>query len=196
MKYLLSIYILCANLEAISQTPYLWVRFKMDSIQSSSSSYTIKMKICDLANPSDKGDWLTADTSGTDFNTLHAKDIICQDYRASYEGVEYLSGEKPVVKDSEFEYSNQTFAFEKILVFKIVNESSARILPPMYIVFPVRYKSFATGIRINGVVFDDGKAILVENTDAKREGMSILLETSLLDRKGVNVKDFRLKEIL
>jgi hypothetical protein len=196
MKYALTFLIVLGSLKSISQTPYLWVRFKMDSLKASTDNYDIKMKICHLVKPSDKGDWLITDTSRIEFISLSAKDIECRDYLGAYEGVEYVSGHKPVLKHYEFEYSNQTFAFENILVFKIMNKSSAALQLPMYIVLPIKHKSFVTGIRITDVVFDQGKVIFIESVDAKKEGMSITLKTSLAHSTGKNTSDFRLKEIL
>ncbi|MBK8312185.1 MAG: hypothetical protein IPL04_16040 [Chitinophagaceae bacterium] len=95
MRLLFSI--LCFGICSVvaAQSPYLSVRFNMDSLDiTSSSKFKIEMKICEPINKTVIGDWFTNDTSDIVFSKLTAADINCGKYMVEGEGIEVLSGEK------------------------------------------------------------------------------------------------------
>jgi len=101
---------------------------------------------------------------------------------------------------NRFKFSNQVFAWEKIFVFRISNRSSRGWWPPMYIVMPMKYKSFVTHITLTDIVFQSGKVIFLTNYNAfynDSENMKFLdIDQSLKNYKTVDVKIFPLQELL
>jgi hypothetical protein len=97
---------------------------------------------------------------------------------------------------NRFEFSNQVFAWEKILVFKISNSSSRGWNSEMYIVLPVKFKSFITYIDLTSIEFLSGKVVFLTDINAGYEKSSQVIRQSLKDAKPVEVKDFQLKELL
>ncbi len=66
----------------------------------------------------------------------------------------------------------------------------------MYIVLPMKYKSFRTHIDITGIEFLSGKVVFLTDVNAYYDEKKLNIRQSLKDAKGVEVKDFQLKELL
>src|SRR5258706_11104394 len=136
---------LIAVFAAHGQSPYMSVLVKMDSLVSDYLHYKIEMKICELKKPSDLSDWFTHDTSKVDFRTLSPAELKCGDFFSSNDGLIELTGSSKNKNEIDrFEFGNQVMAFEKILVFKIVDVSHRNWIKPMYIIVPIKIKSFTT----------------------------------------------------
>ncbi len=196
MKILFCAGLFLLQLQMTAQSPYLSVMLKMDSAASEHREYMIEMKFCEPLKLSAKGNWFSQDTSAIDFSSLKSADISCAGYFDN--GLpEMITGEQRIQKINQFEFGNQVFAWEKILVFKISDASSRNWNPEMYIVMPVKYKSFRTSVQLLNVVFQSGKVIFINEPDVSPEGESRIIISSILKGvKGTAKKDFSLKEIL
>jgi hypothetical protein len=179
---------------AAAQSPYLSVRLAMDTAGKTDARYAIAMKICSLKKPTLHKDWFSFEKSKVNFETLGASGVQCGNYIENGGGLEYLAGDPGLNPFNEYEFGNQNFAFESILVFRIA-DSSAKESLPMYVVFPVKYKSFVTSIFLTGVPFQPGKVVYLKDATIDRSS-NLRLKASLKKVKGVAVKDFRWKEIL
>jgi len=62
MKYLLLLSFSIIQLSASSQSPYLSILVKMDSIKAAYTRYKIEMKICEIKN-AERGAWFNYDSS-------------------------------------------------------------------------------------------------------------------------------------
>ena len=141
----------------------------------------------------ERDDWFKHDTSSIDFRKLQSAAINCGHY--SYiEGTDDHAGTG--AKFNIYEFGNQIFAWEKILVFRISNYSSRGWQPEMYVVVPMKYKSFVTYIILNDLEFQSGKVMFLSDLKIKKQGMSISIEQSLKDHKTEEVKNHSLKELL
>lgn len=171
----------------------------MDSIKAESTRYKIEMKICEPKKMTERGDWFTHDTSTIDFTSLKATDIDCGKYFDKGIG-EPLTYNKEEIPFNRFEFSGQVFAWEKIFVFRISDWSSRGWNPEMYIVIPMKYKSFITHITLNDIEYQSGKVIFLTNYNAfynDSGNMKYLdIDQSLKNYKSVDVKNFPLKAIL
>jgi hypothetical protein len=179
---------------AAAQSPYLSVKLTMDTAGKADARYMIAMKICSLKKPTPRNDWFSFEKSKVNFETLGASGVQCGDYIVNGGGLEYLAGDPGLSPYNKYEFGNQHFAFEDILVFRVA-DSSAKESLPMYVVFPVKYKSFVTSISLSGVPFQPGKVVYVKDAQLNRSS-NLRLNASLKKLKGVAVKDFRWKEIL
>lgn len=190
MKILVSItsFILCSV--AVAQSPSLFIQFSMDKLYNltTSDNFKIEMKICTPIKKSGKKDWFSSETSAINFLTLTASDIDCGKYKIEGEGIEVLSGEKEVPKRNSYSYSNQYFAWENILIFKISNTSAAGIQPPMYVIMPIKYKSFFTSVIITDVVYKSGNVVFIDNTVATYPKKRLAINHSLKNETGIAVK--------
>lgn len=178
-----------------AQSPYLSILLKMDSVKAENTRYKIEMKICEPKKMTERGDWFTHDTSTINFVSLKADDINCGKYFDKGIG-EPLSYNKEEIPFNKFEFSNQIFAWEKIFVFRISNWSSRGWHPEMYVVVPMKYKSFVTYINLSELEFQSGKVIFLTDLNNKQKGMYLTITHSLKDHNSVDVKDFLLKKIL
>jgi hypothetical protein len=179
---------------AMAQSPYLSVRLTMDTAAKKDARYAISMKLCSLKEPTPLKDWFSFEKSKVNFESLRASGVQCGEYIRNGGGYEYLTGDPGLNPFNEYEFGNQHFAYESILVFKIA-DSSAKESLPMYVVFPVKYKSFVTNVSLANVPFQPGKVIYVKDAALKRSS-GIQLKASLKKNKSVVVKDFKLREIL
>jgi hypothetical protein len=107
-----------------------------------------------------------------------------------------ISGQEKELPFNRFEFSNQVFAWEKIFVFKISNRSSRGWWPEMYIVIPMKYKSFRTHIDITDIEFLSGKVVFLTELNASYDESLLNIRQSLKDVKAVEVRDFPLEELL
>jgi hypothetical protein len=167
----------------------------MDSIKSEYIRYKIEMKICKPKKMTERGGWFSHDSSSIDFAALKPKDIECGEYFDKGTS-ELISGpdEKPAF--NQFEFSGQVFAWEEIFVFRISNQSSRGWNPDMFIVMPMKYKSFVTTIDLTDINFQSDKIIFLSGTNAVYDESKLMIRQSLRNLKGVEVDTFALKEIL
>jgi hypothetical protein len=166
----------------------------MDSVKADGIRYKIEMKICKPKKMTERGSWFSHDTTTIDFTSLKSNDIECGGYFDK--GMPTLiSGEEEELVN-RFKFSNQVFAWEEIYVFRISNMPSRGWLPEMYIVVPIKYKSFSTHIDINDIEFHSGKAVFLTDVNAFYDEKKLNIQQSLQDVKGVEVKSFPLKELL
>ena len=146
----------------------------------------------------ERGSWFSHDTSTIDFALLKSNDIECGGYFDK--GMPTLISGKEEEQVNRFKFSNQVFAWEEIYVFKISNMSSRGRQPEMYIVMPIKYKSFTTHITLNDIEFQSGRVIFLTNYNASyqttQDKKYLNIDQSLKYIKGVKVKSFPLKELL
>ncbi len=199
MKYLLLTTIFLIKLTAAAQSPYLSILVKMDSVKAGSTRYKIEMKICDPNKKTERGNWFTRDTSTIDFGSLISNDINCAEYFDKGTPT-LISGEEEEKPFNQFQFNNHVFAWEKIFVFKISNWSSRGLQPEMYIVIPMKYKSFVTNIALSDIEFQPGKVIFLTNYKvsytSSQDANYLSIDRSLKNEKAVDVKIFPLKELL
>ena len=176
---------------ALAQTPYLSVLVKMDSAKAEGTRYKLEMKICEPKETTERGDWFSSDTSKIDFNSLKPGDIDCGEY---FESEKPYQAKDPVF--NQFKHGSHNFAWEKILVLKISNWSSRGWWPEMYIVMPVKYKSFVTYIKLDDLEFQSGQVMFLSDFKMKKEGMSVSIEESLKNLKTEEITKFSLRELL
>ena len=179
---------------AIAQSPYLSIKVKMDSIKAEGTRYKIEMKICKPNKMAERGNWFSHDTSSIDFTSLKPGDISCGNYFDKGTPT-LISGEEEKIVN-QFEFSNQVFAWEEMYVFRINNTSSRGWSPPMFVVLPMKYKSFRTNVNLTGIEFQSGKVIFLTNVNAAYVENALVIQQSLKEEKGLEVKDFLLKELL
>ncbi|MES2431976.1 MAG: hypothetical protein V4556_13665 [Bacteroidota bacterium] len=195
MKKISFILFLCLQiLITKAQSPYLSVHLSMDSAESKYTNYKIVMKFCDLKKESVIDNWFTHDSSTITFNKLLPADLNCKDYIEPDGSKEDPSRSKSTF--NKYDFGNQVFAFEKVLVFKISNYSSRGLMPDMYVVLPVKYKSFVTSIELTNVSFQSGKVIYIEKALPIQDSAKLIISLSLKDVVGTEENDFFLKEIL
>lgn len=179
----------------LAQSPYLTIKAVMDSTKAAFIRYKIEMKICDPVKMTQKGSWFSHDTSTIDFASLKMNDITCGEYFDCWKSG-LMNGAKENKIFNLFEYSNQVFAWEKIFVFKISNFSSRAWWPEMYIVIPIRYKSFLTHIDLTDIEFLSGKVVFLTELNASYDESKLNIQQSLKDAKAVEVRGFPLEGLL
>jgi hypothetical protein len=199
MKYFLLATTILTHFTVTAQSPYLSILLKMDSIKAEEIRYKIEMNICEPKKMTERGHWFTHDTSTIDFASLKPNDIKCGGWFDK--GMPTLiSGEEEEAPFNQFQFSGQVFVWEKIFVFKISNRSSRGWTPEMYIVMPMKYKSFWTHIDIMDIEFQPGKVIFLNDMKGiygETNGTKHLsFAQSLENEKGIDVKTFPLKDLL
>jgi hypothetical protein len=194
MKSLLPGILVLFHLTTTAQSPGLTINVIMDSVKADGVRYKIEMNICKPKKMTEQGNWFSRDTSAIDFATLKANDIECGGYFDKRTPTLIPGKEEELF--NRFEFSNQVFAWEEIYVFRITNRSSRGWWPPMYIVIPMKYKSFRTHIDITDIEFQSGKVIFLTDANAWYDEKELTIMQSLRNEKGVEVKGFPLEEIL
>jgi hypothetical protein len=195
MKSLMRGIALLFSVASTAQSPHLSILVEMDSATTNFARYKIEMKICKPGKMTERGSWFSHDTSTIDFASLKVNNIDCGEYFDK--GMdEPLNYDKEEIPFNKFEFSGQLFAWEKIFVFKISNWSSRAWWPEMYIVLPVKYKSFITHIDFSGVEFQSGKVIFLSDVNASYKGSELYITRLLKNEKGVKVSGFPIKELL
>lgn len=194
MKSLLGVIILFFSFTASGQSPYLSILVKMDSAKAEYTNYKIEMKICEPKKMTKKKDWVTHDTSGINFASLKADDIKCGEYFDK--GTPTLISGKEEQLFNQFEFANQVFAWEKIFIFRISNRSSRGWHPEMYIVIPMKYKSFRTHIEITDIEFLSGKCVFLTEVNALYDESILNIRQSLKGANAVEVRDYPLEKLL
>jgi hypothetical protein len=195
MKILLLGLTVFLSLSSTAQSPSLTINVIMDSANMNFTRYKIEMKICVPKKMSEHGNWFSHDTSAINFASLKPADITCGGY-FDKGTPEQISGPEDEPLINRFKFSNQLFAWENIFVFKISNQSSRAWWPEMYIVMPVKYKSFATFIDLTNIQFQSGKVLVIDELKGSYENSHLVVRQSLTNEKGVEVRHFPLKELL
>jgi len=154
------------------------------------------MKFCEPKKLSEQGSLFTHDTSHIDFAKLKDNEINCGEYVSSNQGLIQLSGERNDKPFNNYEYSGQYFAWERIFIFKIANYSSRGWWPEMYIVLPVKYKSFQTLIELSDIEFQSGKVVFLRNVNAYYDKSKLVIRQSLKNADTVEVRGFPLRSLL
>ena len=186
MKKLLFVLVFFYCHGAFAQSPGLIVNLTMDSIETGAVHFKIEMKICEPVSGSAINGYFTNDRSTIDFKKLTEKDITCGRYIDNYE---------TAYPFYYFHYGNQVFAWEKIIVWKI-SASTRDWKEPMYVILPVKIKSFVTFIEINNVEFEAGKFIWLEEEGKIEADKKQHLTASLKNRKGIDTDKCSLKKLL
>lgn len=195
MKKLFTFIILLFDLAAAAQSPGLTINLWMDFDKARSTHYRISMKICEPGKMTDRGDFFAHDTSTINFTALKPGDINCANYFD--DGMPTLiSGEEPEKPYNWFKFSNQVFAWEKIFVLRISDTTSKARYADMYIVIPMKYKSFRTSIDIKDIIFQPGKVIFLADLKGRYDDEKLSFRRSLKKIIGVDKKNFSLKGIL
>lgn len=180
------------------QSPILSIDVIMDSAKVDGIRYKIEMNICKPKKMTERGSWFSHDTSTIDFASLKANDIECGGYFDN--GMPTLISGKEEELFNRFKFRNQGFAWEEIYFFRITNRSSRGWWPPMYVVMPMKYKSFVTHITLKDIEFQSGKVIFLTNYKAFYNDSGNMkymnIDQSLKNYKAVEVKTFPLKELL
>jgi len=195
MKSLIMGFILLSHLTVLAQSPGLTINVIMDSAKAESVHYKIEMKICKPKKITERGNWFSHDTSTIDFTSLKASEIDCGEYFDKGIG-EPLTYNKEEIPFNKFQFSGQVFAWEELYVFRISNYSSRAWWPPMYIVVPMKYKSFVTQIDITDSEFQSGKVIFLTDANAFYDEKKLIIRQSLKNVKGVNADNFPLEKLL
>lgn len=189
MKYLILFICFCIAILAKAQSPGLSVIASMNTKQEQSRQYKIEMKICSPIVMTERGGWFTHDTSAIDFGNLKLSEVTCGKFSGNGDGVEVLSGNKEFAKYNFYEYQNQVFAWENILVFRITDSTAGSQLEAMYIVLPVRYKSFSTDVYIENILFQPGRLLLLNTTEASYKGGDLIIRPLLEKVTGMTLKN-------
>ena len=82
------------------------------------------------------------------------------------------------------------------MVWKIVNISSRARHEPMYLILPVKIKSFVTYIEIKDIKFEGGKFIWLNEVGTIDNDKTQNLLASLKSRRGIDTDKCSLKKIL
>ena len=167
----------------------------MDSVKADFTRYKIEMKICKPKKMTKRGNWFSHDTSTIDFASLKANDIDCGEYFDKGIG-EPLTYNREEITFNKFQFSGQSFAWEEIYIFRISNRSSRGWQPEMYIVMPMKYKSFRTSIEITDIENLSGKCVFLTEVNAFYNEKKLNIRQSLKDVKGDEVRGFPLEELL
>ena len=188
-------WLICLLLQAATpvnnvQSPQLSVNLAMDSAQPSYIHYKIELKLCHPKIRTQRGDWFGHDTSAINFEILPVNDIDCGEYMENGAGIEVLSGENEYKKYNSYHYTPQLLAWEEIIVFRITNQSSRAWHQPMYLVLPLKYKSFVTYVSISGLRFHAGNIIVLKGEDAVIINDRLRYNYSLEQAVGIPVKDY------
>jgi hypothetical protein len=195
MKKLIILFFLLTGLAGYPQSPGLMIDLRMDPDKVRAVPYSISLKICEPKKMSGRGSLFSHDTSSINFAALKPADINCGGYSDDATPV-LISGEPEERPFNEFKFSNQVFAWEKILVFRIADTTSRIRHPSMYIVIPIKYKSFVTAINIKGIIFNPGKVIFLGDLKGRYDGEKLFFKRSLRKVAGIDIKNFTLRTIL
>ena len=192
--FLISLSLIFAAI-ANGQSPSLSVNLTMDKAQYKGSDFNIEMKICNLKRPTARKDLFSYEVSKVKFDALTASDVNCGEYFHD-KGTEAIPGVKDQNIPGEFHFENQVFAWEDIIVFRIGYSSMTGRFAPMYVVMPVKQKSFVTQINISDLPYEGGKVVFIQNAEVVRGKSSISINASSKNNKAISRESFLLKDIL
>jgi hypothetical protein len=138
----------------------------MDEASIQHTAFLLEMKFCEPKKTTEQGNWFDKDTSSINFKALKADDVFSSDFFKNGEGKEVLTGNYTFDKYNVFDYGNQVFAWEKIIVFRITDTAAVNKMNAMYIVLPVINKSFVTAIVLPDITFQPGKVIWMDKVSS------------------------------
>lgn len=184
MKKLLFALIFFYSHSAYAQSPGLIIHFNVDSIKADVLDFKIEMKFCEPHKRTTSKSPFTKDSSTIDFKKLAEKDISCEAYIGNYNSNTY-----------HYYFSNQVFAWEKIIIWKL-SAASGNSKEYMYVILPVKIKSFVTFIEINDVVFEPGKFIWIDEQGKSERNSGLDLLFSLKKSQATDINKCSLKSIL
>ena len=187
MKKLLLVFTFFYCHPTFAQSPYLTVNLAMDSVKAGPTRFKIDIRICQPVNGSVIKDHFSNERSTINFKALKEKDISCG---------EYISNDSKKNEFYNFHFGNQVFAWEKILICRIVNWSSATWEEPMYMVLPVKMRSFVTYISLEDIEYESGKLIWLDDAGVIDKSNSQQISIVLNGRKGIDTESWTLKKIL
>ncbi len=196
MRYTALFILLVVTNAVIAQSPGLSVHVNINPKDTKNNNYLIEMKFCTPLVISENGDWFSHDTSAIIFNNLKANELECGNYMYNGEGKEILNGNKEITKYNSYEYSNQVFAWEKIIIVRITNTSPDNNEMPMYIAIPVKYKSFVTQIELNDIVYKAGKLFFLEEYNTAYKNGRLTIKPELKEHISMSFNDAADKEWL
>jgi len=78
--------------------------------------------------------------------------------------------------------------WENILIFKITNTKSRALELPMYVIMPIKYKSFVSSISIADVVYHSGNIEFIDNAVASYPKKRLTINHSLKNETGIAVE--------
>ncbi|MEO6541633.1 MAG: hypothetical protein ABIN74_11595 [Ferruginibacter sp.] len=187
MKKLLLVFTFFYCQAIFAQSPYLMVNLAMDSVKAGSTKFNIDMKICEPVNGSAIKDHFSNERSAINFKALKENDIRCK---------EYISNDSKAKEFYSYHFGNQVFAWEKILICRIVNWSSATWEEPMYVILPVKMKSFVTYISLRDIQYQSGKLIWLDDTGVIDNSHAQQIAIALNNIQGIDTESWTLKKIL
>jgi hypothetical protein len=158
----------------------------MDSVKAGSIKFKIDMKICQPAKTSEIKDHFSNITSPIEFKALQETDIRCGEY--------ITNDDKSTAYN--YHFGNQVYAWEKILVCRIVNWSAASWQEPMYVVMPVKLSSFVTNISLRLIEYQSGRLIWLDDTGTIDEQHSQQIIVQLKGKTGTDIDKWAFKKIL
>ena len=170
-----------------AQSPYLSVNLTMDSAKAGSINYRIEMRICQPVNGTPSKDHFSNDLSTIDFKALKEKDLNIG---------QYISIDEKTNGYYKYHFGNQVFAWEKILICRIVNWSSTNWEEPMYVILPVKMKSFVTAVNMKDIGYQSGKLIWLEDVGTIDNDHTQQIAINLNGRKGIDTDSWSLKKLL
>jgi hypothetical protein len=159
----------------------------MDSVKAGSVKFKIDMKICQPVNGAVIKDHFSNAISTLDFKALKERDIKCG---------EYISNDEKANEFYKFHYTNQVFAWEKILICRIVNWSSTKWEEPMYVILPIKMSSFVTYINLKRIEYQSGKLIWLDDAGILDQSHAQQVSIMLNGRKGIDTDSWALKKLL
>jgi hypothetical protein len=178
--------IIFSAVSANSQSPYLSVKATMLRDTAHDTNYGRELQICSIENGSANIKLFSGDTSKIDFAKLSSNDFHYSAFIST--------SDTQLQLNNNFSYGNQIYGFEKILVLRITNRSSAGLILPMFIVMPIKYESFVTFVELRDIVFKPGKIIYLEKVPNKRnKEKHLVINESLKDYPTMSLKQFPLK---
>ncbi len=196
MLKLASLFLMLLSTGLYAQSPYLSIEVKMDRYMTEQTNYRISMKVCEPLKMTNRGDWFAKDTSRIDYLNLKSSDFSCGNYN-------FIEGPSnsvtyPGTQFNLYQFANQVFAWEKVLIFRIGNYSSPVNVPEMFIVLPMKYKSFVTKVELSDVPFESGKVVYLSDPSASysKDGSRLTIEQSLRNPSLLPVDSFVLKEMM
>lgn len=177
-----------------AQSPGLAIDVNMNGKDTVGKRLFIEMRLCTLKQESEKGSWFSKDTSTINFNNLTSVDFDCSKYMYNGEGKEVLNGNGQFTRYNQFTYSNQVYAWEKIIVIRITNTNPGNNQKPMFIIMPVKNKSFVTTIVFEKVPFRSNSIFYIEDATAMYKKTNLYLTANLEKYTPVPVENCHLKK--
>jgi hypothetical protein len=153
MKHLLLVLLLLSTVSVYAQSPQFTVNLRFEEEMyhgdTCKSVYTLCIDMFSLKDESKQINWFGHDTSlynWTNFNFNNAPDF----------GVRRIAEQTYNAYVFNYKYSNQDYAYEKVLLFNITREKCGA-KDTMKFYFPIRISSFVTFVKLSPVYFKPGE---------------------------------------